>query len=112
MVSTDGILTEYGYPDVQEGAEQFKGVFARNLVYLHQALPDQGYADFLMKDADSVWQHGRAGDERIEVNWQGPIRSVDAVSHVSGLDCLVGAVAVAGYALMPLKQTLPKILLT
>lgn len=95
MVSSDGILTEYGYPDVQEGAEQFKGVFARNLIYLHQASPDQGYADFLMKNADSISKSARAGDGRIGVNWQGPVQSVDAVSHGSGLDCLVGAAAVA-----------------
>ena len=95
MVSADGILTEYGYPDVQEGSEQFKGVFVRNLMELHRVAPDRGYADFLMKNADSIWERARDESGRIGVNWQGPVRSVDAVSHGSGLDCLVAAAAVA-----------------
>lgn len=95
MVSAEGVLTEYGYPDVQEGAEQFKGVFARNLMDLNGVAPDQGYADFLMKNADSIWVNGRDEEGRIGVNWQGPVRSVNAVSQGSGLGSLVAAAAVA-----------------
>ena len=95
MVSSDGILTEYGFPDVLEDASQFKGVFARNLMYLHQKAPDQGYADFLRKNADEIWSSDKDDDGQIGVNWQGPVKNVDAVSHGSGLDCLVAAAAVS-----------------
>ena len=82
------------YPDVQEGAEQFKRVFARNLMYLHARDGRQGYVDFLRKNADSLWERGRDSGGRIGVNWQGPLREVDAVTQGSGLDCLVAAAAV------------------
>lgn len=96
MVSADGVLTEYGYPDVQEGAEQFKGVFVRNLMYLYLAAPEEeGYRDFLTRNADVLWERGRDGSGRFGVNWQGPVRGVDAVSQGSGVDCLVAAAAVA-----------------
>lgn len=95
MVDARGVLTEHGYPDVQEGAEQFKGVLVRNLMYLQRAAPREGYATFLMRNADAVWESGRDEDGRVGVNWQGPMRGVDAVSHGAGLDCLVAAAAVA-----------------
>lgn len=81
------------YPDVQEGAEQFKGVFARNLMHLQARDGRQAYADFLRKNADSLWETGRDSSGRIGINWQGPLREVDAVTQVSGLDCLVAAAA-------------------
>ena len=58
LVDSNGILTETGsYPTNDPTADMFKGVLARNLVYLHAARPDDSYVTLLTKSAISIWQN-------------------------------------------------------
>ncbi|KAK4496780.1 hypothetical protein PRZ48_012763 [Zasmidium cellare] len=92
----NGILTDVGYPKGPDptGA-QFKGVFARNLMYLQKARPDDDFVRFLQNNADSIWKNNRQADGQIGAFWQGPLQNVSAAAHSSALDCLLAAAAVS-----------------
>jgi predicted alpha-1,6-mannanase (GH76 family) len=96
-LTIDGILTEHGYPKPLDNVSaQFKGVFVRNLAYLHSMAPDAEYMSFLQTNADAIWQNARGYDGQIGGNWQGPFDDyVSATSQSSALDCLVAAAAVS-----------------
>lgn len=94
LVDADGILTETGWPeDLDPTREMFKGVFVRNLKYLHAAEPRDDYVGFLQKNADALWSRNREGGF-IGPNWQGVYHDASAPSQGSGLDALVAAAAV------------------
>nr|POE94333.1 hypothetical protein CFP56_16573 [Quercus suber] len=98
MVDGNGILTEFNNAFVATDGAQFKGVFVRNLVALHQAKPDAAYVTFIQKNADSIWAHARDGYGKIGYAWQGPWNAgsgSSAAAHSSALDCLIAAVAVS-----------------
>ncbi|CAK4008963.1 glycoside hydrolase family 76 [Lecanosticta acicola] len=82
-----------GNYDSQDGYA-FKGIFARNLMDLHVAAPEQAFYDFLQKNADSIWNSDRQGDGQLGALWQGPVVGLSAASHGSALDCLVAAARV------------------
>lgn len=99
-LTSDGILTELSiYPDADQTAAQFKGVFVRNLVSLQSARPNSDYIGFLQNNADALWAQDRidAGSNEGQLGsaWQGPVTSVSAASQSSALDCLVAAAAVS-----------------
>lgn len=96
LVDQDGILTEIGWPeDLDPTRAMFKGVFVRNLKYLHAASPREEYVVFLQKNADAVW--ARARDEGfLGPNWQGGGEwERGSSAQGSGFDVLVAAAAVS-----------------
>ncbi|KAI6796339.1 hypothetical protein KC363_g7232 [Hortaea werneckii] len=104
LVDGDGILTETAFapsfPDLDLVAAQFKGIFVRNLAFLSAVRPREEYREFLSRNARSVWERDRIpGGENgglLGAAWQGPVGSVSAAAHGSGLDCLVAAAGVGG----------------
>jgi predicted alpha-1,6-mannanase (GH76 family) len=80
---------------------QFKGIFIRNLVRLHQAAPNPLYIDAIQKNAESIWMKDRQGECReygeggvlLDVNWAGPfLGQANASTQSSAMDGLVAAV--------------------
>lgn len=92
----NGVLTEIGYPGAPDptGA-QFKGVFARNLMYLQKVHGEDLFVDFLKSNADSIWKSNRTDNGTMGVFWQGPLQNITAASQSSALDCLVAAASVS-----------------
>jgi predicted alpha-1,6-mannanase (GH76 family) len=91
-----GILTDAGYPGGMDATgAQFKGIFARNLMYLQSVRGRGEYVTFLQKNADSIYLKDRQKDGQMGALWQGPIKSISAAAQVSALDCLMAAARVS-----------------
>jgi predicted alpha-1,6-mannanase (GH76 family) len=93
--TVDGVLHEHCEPDCGADGDQFKGVFARNLGYLHRARPRDEYKTFLVKNAESIWANDRSDDGRHGTQWAGPASAgkLNGPSHSSALDALVAVLA-------------------
>ncbi|KAF2462980.1 Six-hairpin glycosidase [Lindgomyces ingoldianus] len=89
-LTKNGILTEDSSSLDEQGA-QFKGVFVRGLIRLHQQSPTQSFSTFLKTNADSLWSKDKTGDGVLGPLWQGPAANANAASHAAGIDCLVAA---------------------
>ena len=95
-LTRSGILREGCEPDCTRDESQFKGVFARNLRLLYQVTSDRRYKDFLVENANSVWEKDRSNTNVFGQSWTGPfIPSVNATTQTSGLDVIVAALAIA-----------------
>jgi predicted alpha-1,6-mannanase (GH76 family) len=102
--TTDGILSQGG-DNLGPDFAQFKGAFARNLMLLHQAKPEQTFAEFFQRNAESIWANDRNGTGlQLGPLWQGPyiaesttkVNSSDMPSQNSAVSCLLGAHVAAG----------------
>jgi predicted alpha-1,6-mannanase (GH76 family) len=96
-----GILTEPGEADMagrRGDGSQFKGVFIRNLYYLHSHAPKASYRDFIFRNALSIWQHNRNAEDQFGNFWAGPFDCADASRQSSALDALVAAAALTAPA--------------
>lgn len=71
LTDANGVLHDVCEPDCGADGPQFKGVFARNLQILYQASPEQKYKDFLVTNANSIWQNDRANGAELSVVWSG-----------------------------------------
>ncbi|PFH55541.1 hypothetical protein XA68_18080 [Ophiocordyceps unilateralis] len=98
----NGILHEVDDCETKPGncgkdGQQFKGIFIRNLRYLHQALdkPNPKFRDFILRNARSVWDTDRAADNRLGPSWSGPYTEATGPSQSSAIDALVAAIAVS-----------------
>lgn len=94
-LSKDGVLFEGCEPNCGDDGAQFKGVFMRNLWYLQQARPTEPVRNFILKNADTIWDHDRNDANQLGITWAGPYVNATAGTHSSAMDVLVGAVAVA-----------------
>ncbi|KAJ4155040.1 hypothetical protein LMH87_000306 [Akanthomyces muscarius] len=99
LINGNGILVEgcenNGDHCGGDGA-QFKGVYARNLRYLYEVAPSNDIKNFLTRNADSIWDKDRDGNNnKLGVAWAGPLYNPIGNAHSSAMDALVGAVAVA-----------------
>jgi predicted alpha-1,6-mannanase (GH76 family) len=94
LTDDNDILHDPCEPDTcgQDG-NQFKGVFARNLRILQQQSPEARYADFLEKNADSVWEEDRNEDDEFGVVWSAFSGTPSASTQSSGLDVIVAALS-------------------
>ena len=91
----NGILHDRCGPYCGPDGSQFKGIFVRNLQMLHEVAPDDVYADFIKKNAESIWQNDRDEGNMLSVNWAGPfINPANASTHSSAMDALVAAITV------------------
>ncbi len=94
--SPPGILIEPGEAGMvgrREDGSQFKGIFVRNLYdfYLHSGRP--AYRDFILRNADSIWDNNRNAQNQLGLRWTGPFDSADASRQSSALEALNAAVA-------------------
>ncbi|PLB37491.1 putative glycosyl hydrolase [Aspergillus candidus] len=93
LSNSDGVLQESCEPDCGADGSQFKGVFMRNLIRLHQAAPDREIESFLQRNADSIWDRDRDEDNHLGIRWSGPFAVADASTHSSACDAFVAAAA-------------------
>lgn len=90
----NGILTEDCDPNCDTTAAQFKGVFIRNLAILQQARPQDGFRDFIYRNADSIWTNARGDGNKLGTAWAGPYREGPVSAMCSGLDGLAAAATI------------------
>jgi predicted alpha-1,6-mannanase (GH76 family) len=95
-----GILVEPGEATMAQArshgdGSQFKGIFVRNLCDFYRHRPRPAYRDFILRNAQSVWDNSRNADNQFGVCWTGPFDVADASRQSSALDVLNAAVAVS-----------------
>ncbi|KAM5348208.1 hypothetical protein ACJ41O_008032 [Fusarium nematophilum] len=100
LSNKDGILVETDDCELRDGhcgtdGQQFKGIFVRNLRYLHTVSPQDEYRDFIIRNAKSIWKNDRNDRNQLGVSWTGPYVDATGPAHSSAMDVLVAAIAVA-----------------
>jgi predicted alpha-1,6-mannanase (GH76 family) len=88
LTEEHGILVEPNEPDLGNDGPQFKGIFVRNLRELYDATLHGRYRDFLLANAESIWENSRDGSDFLGVRWTGPFDTADAARQSSGIDAL------------------------
>jgi predicted alpha-1,6-mannanase (GH76 family) len=99
LTNADGILTEpcEAAPAGCNGDQsQFKGIFARHLHEFYLRSGKRAYRDFLLANADSIWDNDRNPADQFGLRWGGPFDQADASRQSSALQVLVAAAALAG----------------
>lgn len=91
LTDKEGILHDTCEPRCGADGVQFKGIFARNLGVLQAADPQARFAEFLKRNAESIW---RNQDEKHQfgVVWSAPSEPRNAATQVSAIDALLAAV--------------------
>ena len=95
LVNTNGSLKEPNEPcgsSCGPDGPQFKGIFMRNLAYLYAADHQQAYENFILTNANSIWQNDRNSANQFGMEWAGPVDSVDAARQSSTLDAFNAAI--------------------
>ncbi|KAH8173181.1 glycosyl hydrolase family 76 domain-containing protein [Sarocladium implicatum] len=106
LSNEDGVLVETDKCELRSGncgrdGQQFKGIFVRNLRYLHEEAPEEEFRRFILDQAASIWVNNRdkkasaKGKSRLGVAWAGPFVRATGASQSCALDALVAAIAVA-----------------
>jgi predicted alpha-1,6-mannanase (GH76 family) len=72
---------------------QFKGIFARYLHEFYLRSDRPAYREFLLANADSVWDKARNSDDQFGLRWGGPFDQADASRQSSALAVLTAAAA-------------------
>jgi predicted alpha-1,6-mannanase (GH76 family) len=98
LTDSGGILAEPCEPSGCDGDQtQFKGIFVRNLrefLSVHDSVHDKpAYREFIVANADSVWNNARNDADQFGLRWAGPFDSADASRQSSALDALTAAAA-------------------
>lgn len=70
-LAPDGILRDGCEPNCGADGPQFKGIFARNLMLLQQTSPQPRYAQFLDRNANSIWNNDRNANNELGLVWSG-----------------------------------------
>lgn len=96
--SPAGILIEPGEANMvgrRGDGSQFKGVFVRHLydLYLHSRRP--AYRDFILRNAQSIWDHSRNAQNQFGLQWTGPFDVADASRQSSALEALNAALGLS-----------------
>ncbi len=92
LTDENGILHDPCEPNsCGADANQFKGIFVRNLYKLNGEVQEARYRAFFATNAASIWQTDRTDKDQFGVVWSGPVALVNAGTHSSGLDALVAA---------------------
>lgn len=100
LSNSNGILVEADQCELSSGncgmdGQQFKGVFIRNLRYLNDLAPNSNFKNFILRNAQSIWNNDRNSNNQLGVAWAGPYVAATGPSHSSALDALVAAIAVS-----------------
>ena len=97
LVSKNGILKEPKEPKLNGDATQFKGIFMRNLGFLHDTSPREAYKTFILKNADVIWSVARdTTTNEIGGIWNAPAKKTNASCQSSALDAFNAAMLVSG----------------
>lgn len=103
LVNSNGVLVE---SSISGGdAPQFKGIFARNLMYLNDAVNNPAYSAFLVTNARSILTNDQGPGYEFGGLWQGPFDSADATRQTSALDAILGAMDAQGHSSVGPIQT-------
>ncbi|KAK0619928.1 glycosyl hydrolase family 76-domain-containing protein [Immersiella caudata] len=95
-----GVIHEANRCEPNCGADgsQFKGVFMRNLNYLHSVAPQDIFRTAIMANANSIWLNDRNGNtNQLGIDWSGPWNAgqgPNASTHSSAMDAVVAAMTV------------------
>jgi predicted alpha-1,6-mannanase (GH76 family) len=93
---TDGVLTEYcDAPGrtCDDNGKQFKGIFMRYWMDLADTTRDRRYADFVARQAATIWEHNHDAADRLGVRWSGATPNVfDWRTQASALSALIADV--------------------
>lgn len=100
LSDSNGVIHDKGCePNCGGDGNQFKGIFMRNLGYLHAASPQAAYKTSILKNADAIWASDRnTANNQLGVVWSGPYTvggGPTAATQSSALDALIAAVRVA-----------------
>ncbi|KAK4109532.1 glycoside hydrolase family 76 protein [Canariomyces notabilis] len=100
LSDSNGIIHEVDEcePNCGNDGSQFKGIFVRNLGYLHLAAPQAAFRAAIEKNADSIWAKNRNSKNQLGISWAGPPdlgSGPNASTHSSAMDVIVAALAVA-----------------
>ncbi|KAF2277671.1 glycosyl hydrolase [Westerdykella ornata] len=94
LSSPNGILTE-PVDAIDEQGAMFKGAFVRGLAALQKEVHVNEFREYLMRNADSMWEKARDDGGHMGSDWEGKKQGFrGATSHASGLDVLVAAAEV------------------
>ncbi len=92
LVDDHGILHDPCEPNAcGADANQFKGIFMRNLRKLNEQVQEPRYRTFFAGNAASIWQTDRTEANQLGVVWSGPVAQINAGTQSSALDALVAA---------------------
>jgi predicted alpha-1,6-mannanase (GH76 family) len=91
LTDSDGILHDTCEPKCGMDANQFKGIFVRNLRILNHDVREPRYRAFFAANATRIWEHARTQKDELGVVWSGPPAEINAGTQVSALDALVAA---------------------
>ncbi|KAK3996144.1 hypothetical protein QBC44DRAFT_318236 [Cladorrhinum sp. PSN332] len=83
-------------PNCGDDGLQFKGIFVRNLKYLHAWAPKDLFRDTIRRNADSIWEKNRNDKNQLGISWGGPVDAgvgPTAGTHTSAMDVLVAALS-------------------
>lgn len=75
--------------------ELFKGIFVRYLAQLNGLVERPVYAEFIQRNADSLWQNGRGEGDEFGLRWTGPFDGSSVQRQVAALDLFNAAVSVS-----------------
>jgi predicted alpha-1,6-mannanase (GH76 family) len=94
LTDTNGVLHDTCEPKCGGDGVQFKGIFVRNLMALHEAFPDSRYRKFFDTNAESIWSKSQGSNYQFGQAWSGPFDAGNAGSQSSALDAFVAAAAI------------------
>lgn len=102
LVTENGILRDpWESSACGPNGGQPKGMLIRNLQLLYEAVPEQLYKDFILKNADSILANDVGVSAKgvpgvLSLHWAGPFNATraDASTHSSALEALIAAAAI------------------
>ena len=96
-----GILVEPGEAETARAdadRPQFKGIFIRHLYDFCLHSGRSAYREFILANAQSIWDNDRNRNNQFGLHWAGPFDRADASRQSSALDALNAAIPLAGLA--------------
>jgi len=100
-IDENGVLYETACePDDSCGEDGplFKGIYMKNLYYLYQIDHRQAYRDFIMKNADAIWNFNRDAVGHLGLHWDGPFDQVQTHNQIPAQDALNAAISFSNMA--------------
>jgi predicted alpha-1,6-mannanase (GH76 family) len=94
LVDGNGVLHDPCEANCGADGVQFKGIFVRNLVALHNVYPQAAYKSFITTNANAIWERSQGSNFQFGQVWSGPFDAGQAGSQSSALDAIVGAATV------------------
>ena len=92
-LSQSGILRELCEPNCGEDGAQFKGIFIRNLAYLHQTAPNPRYKEFIVKNTASLLSNSRNDRDQFGLSWSTGFDGADAARQSAAIDALNASIS-------------------